>query len=556
MSESFRELSEEVLAPVQMHPGEVVTATVLDIDKDRVTIHAGLKSESVLPVSEFLDAHGELKLESGEQVQVVIKAVDDGSGMTRVSRSDARRLEVWQELEHAFESRTSVLGSLQQKVNGGFIVDVEGVRAFLPGSLVDLRPTRDVSHLEGKALEFKIIKLDRQRNNVVLSRRAVLEEENASDREELLASLQEGITMRGMVKNLTEYGAFVDLGGIDGLLHITDMAWRRVRSPSEIVNVGDEIDVQILKFDRQRQRVSLGMKQLAGDPWVGIKERYPENTVIRGKVTNIIEYGCFVEIEEGVEGLVHVSEMDWASKNTRPGKVVEIDQEVDVMVLAVNDERRRISLGIKQTRPNPWKEFAEQHQVGDAITGEIRSITDFGVFVALGSNIDGLVHLSDLSWTESEEVAARRFEKGQDVTAVVLSIDADRERISLGIKQLEKQAFLDYLAAHEIGTLVSGVITQVAAKEVRVELVAGEVEGVLRASEISANRIDDARDVLQEKQEISAQITGYDRRSCHVNLSIKAMDDNTPEATDASEDQQPSYSSLGDLIRQKLGKKD
>ena len=496
MSESFAELFEESLKAVEMEPGAIVTGTIVDIDEDWVTVHAGLKSEGVIPRSQFVDEKGNFELSIGDQVKVAMEAVDDGFGETRLSREKARRAEVWMVLEEAFEGAKKIPGFLQGKVKGGFTVDIDGIRAFLPGSLVDMRPVREVAHLEGKELEFKVIKLDQRRNNVVVSRRAVLEEENSVEREALLTSLAEGMDLKGIVKNLTDYGAFVDLGGVDGLLHITDMAWRRIKHPSEIVNVGDEIRVRVLKFDRDRQRVSLGLKQLGEDPWVEIKARYPENHIVEGKVTNLTDYGCFVEIEEGVEGLVHVSEMDWTNKNIHPSKVVQVGDDVKVMILDIDEDRRRISLGIKQTQMNPWEQFSASFGKGDKITGTIKSITDFGIFIGLDGGIDGLVHLSDISWNDTGEQAVRDYQKGQEVTTVVLAIDPERERISLGIKQLEDDPFNDYVAVNDRGAIVTGTVVEVTEKDAIIKL-AEEVEGVLRASELSQERVEDARTVLK-----------------------------------------------------------
>ena len=557
MSESFAELFEESLQSVEMEPGAIVTGTVVDIDDDWVTVHAGLKSEGVIPRSQFLDEKGDFSLEIGSQVKVAMEAVDDGFGETRLSREKARRAEVWMVLEDAFENTKKVPGFLQGKVKGGFTVDMDGIRAFLPGSLVDMRPVRDVAHLEGKELEFKVIKLDQRRNNVVVSRRAVLEEENSAEREELLASLQEGMDLKGIVKNLTDYGAFVDLGGVDGLLHITDMAWRRIKHPSEIVSVGDEINVRVLKFDRERQRVSLGLKQLGEDPWVNIKGRYPENAVVKGRVTNLTDYGCFVEIEEGVEGLVHVSEMDWTNKNIHPSKVVQVGDEIDVMILDIDEERRRISLGIKQTQKNPWDLFASNFTKGDKISGTIKSITDFGIFIGLDGGIDGLVHLSDIAWNEPGEQAVRNFSKGDEVTTVVLSIDSDRERISLGIKQLEDDPFNDYVAVNDRGTIVTGTVRAVDAKEVIITL-AEEVEGILRASDIAVDRVEDARNVMHEGDEVEAKIVSVDRKNRVIGLSIKAKDmaDEREAVREHKEREQEASAptTIGDLIRQEMDK--
>ncbi|MCC5871897.1 MAG: 30S ribosomal protein S1 [Gammaproteobacteria bacterium] len=556
MSESFAELFEESLKSVEMAPGAIVTGTVVDIDDDWVTVHAGLKSEGVIPKAQFLDEKGNFDLAIGDQVKVAMEAVDDGFGETRLSREKARRAEVWMVLEEAFEEQKKIPGFLQGKVKGGFTVDVDGIRAFLPGSLVDMRPVRDVAHLEGKELEFKVIKLDQRRNNVVVSRRAVLEEENSAERDALLESLQEGMDLDGVVKNLTDYGAFVDLGGVDGLLHITDMAWRRIKHPSEIVGVGDEIKVRVLKFDRERQRVSLGLKQLGEDPWVSIKGRYPENAIVKGRVTNLTDYGCFVEIEEGVEGLVHVSEMDWTNKNIHPSKVVNVGDEIDVMILDIDEERRRISLGIKQTQKNPWDVFAGSFAKGDRISGTIKSITDFGIFIGLDGGIDGLVHLSDISWNEPGESAVRNFQKGQEVSTVVLSIDPERERISLGIKQLEEDPFSDFTTINDRGSIVKGTIVEVDAKEARIQL-ASEVEGLLKASEISVDRVEDARNVLKVGEEIEVKIISVDRKNRVISLSIKAKDfeDERQAVRDHREKEEaPSAAptTIGDLIRKEM----
>jgi small subunit ribosomal protein S1 len=461
MSESFAQLFEESLKTIEMEPGSIVTGTVVDISNEWVVVHAGLKSEGVIPRSQFLDEHGEFHLNIGDQVHVAMEVVDDGWGETRLSREKAKRAETWKMLETAFDKGDPIQGMISGKVKGGFTVDINEIRAFLPGSLVDIRPLRETAHLEGRPLDFRVIKLDQKRNNVVVSRRAVLEQENSAEREALLSSLQEGQVIKGIVKNLTDYGAFVDLGGVDGLLHITDMAWRRIRHPSEMVNVGDEVNMKILKFDREKNRVSLGMKQLGDDPWAELKRRYPEGARVLATVTNLTDYGCFAEIEEGVEGLVHVSEMDWTNKNIHPSKVVAVGDQVEVMVLDIDEERRRISLGIKQCRPNPWDEFAAKHAKGDRVSGRIKSITDFGIFIGLDGGIDGLVHLSDISWNEPGETAVRRYSKGEEVEAVILSVDPERERISLGVKQLDQDPFSDYTALHDRGSIVNGVVAEV-----------------------------------------------------------------------------------------------
>ncbi len=523
MSESFAELFEESLKNIEMKPGAIVSGVVVDIDSDWVTVHAGLKSEGIIPKAQFQDENGELTIALGDEVQVALDAVEDGFGETRLSREKAKRMEAWGELEKAFEAEDIVKGVISGKVKGGFTVDVNTIRAFLPGSLVDVRPVRDTSHLEGKELEFKVIKLDQKRNNVVVSRRSVLEAENSAEREQLLGSLQEGLEVKGIVKNLTDYGAFVDLGGVDGLLHITDMAWKRIKHPSEIVNVGDEINVKVLKFDRERNRVSLGLKQLGEDPWIAITKRFPEGTRVSGRVTNLTDYGCFVELEEGVEGLVHVSEMDWTNKNIHPSKVVGLGDEVEVQVLDIDEERRRISLGIKQCKSNPWEDFSGNFNKGDRISGKIKSITDFGIFIGLDGGIDGLVHLSDISWNESGEEAVRQYRKGEEVEALILAIDAERERISLGIKQMSEDPFNAYAGLNEKGSIVKGVIKEVSAKAATVEL-AEDVMATLKASEISVDRVEDASNVLKEGEEIEARIISIDRKNRNISLSIKAKD--------------------------------
>ena len=523
MSESFAELFEESLQTVEIKPGSIITGTVVDIDSDWVTVHAGLKSEGVIPRQQFLDESGELNLTIGDEVKVALESIEDGFGETRLSREKARRAESWAELEKAYEAGEMVKGVINGKVKGGFTVDLNNVRAFLPGSLVDVRPIREPVHLEGKELEFKVIKLDQKRNNVVVSRRAVLEQENSAERESLLASLEEGMSVKGIVKNLTDYGAFVDLGGVDGLLHITDMAWKRIRHPSEIVAIGDEIDVKVLKFDREKNRVSLGLKQLGEDPWGAIKQRYPENSKVKARITNLTDYGCFAEIEEGIEGLVHVSEMDWTNKNVHPSKVVQLGDEVEVMILDIDEERRRISLGMKQCAANPWEEFASLHAKGTKITGTIKSITDFGIFIGLEGGIDGLVHLSDISWNETGEEAVRNFKKGDELETVILSIDPERERISLGIKQLESDPFSEFLVSNDKGTIITGTIKSVDAKAATIELSEG-VEGILKASEISREKVEDARESLKEGETVECKITNVDRKNRVINLSIKAKD--------------------------------
>lgn len=524
MTESFASLFEESLQTVETRPGAIVKGVVVDIRNGFVMVDAGLKSESSIPVEQFKNAAGELEIEVGSEVDVALEAIEDGFGETQLSREKAKRHEAWIQLEKAYDEAESVIGIISGKVKGGFTVELNGIRAFLPGSLVDVRPVRDTAHLEGKELEFKVIKLDQKRNNVVVSRRAVIESESSVERDELLASLQEGMEVKGIVKNLTDYGAFVDLGGVDGLLHITDMAWKRVKHPSEIVNVGDEILVKVLKFDRSRVRVSLGLKQLGEDPWIAIAKRYPEGHKLTGRVTNLTDYGCFVEIEEGVEGLVHVSEMDWTNKNIHPSKVVNVGDEVEVMVLDIDEERRRISLGLKQCKLNPWESFADIQNKGDCVTGKIKSITDFGIFIGLEGGIDGLVHLSDISWNVPGEDAVRNFKKGDEISAVVLQVDADRERISLGIKQMDEDPFTNYLAENKKGTIVTGKVTAVDAKGATVELLEG-VEGYLRASEASRDRVEDATLVLAVGDEVEAKFTGVDRKNRVINLSVRAKDE-------------------------------
>ncbi|RLQ22696.1 30S ribosomal protein S1 [Seongchinamella sediminis] len=555
MSESFAELFEESLKTVDMQPGAIVTGVVIDIDSDWVTVHAGLKSEGVIPRSQFTDASGECSLSIGDEVQVALESVEDGFGETKLSREKAKRAEAWKELEAAHEAEEVVKGVINGKVKGGFTVDINTIRAFLPGSLVDVRPVRETTHLEGKELEFKVIKLDQKRNNVVVSRRAVMEAANSEEREALLETLQEGMSVKGIVKNLTDYGAFVDLGGVDGLLHITDMAWKRIKHPSEIVEVGQEIDVKILKFDRERNRVSLGLKQLGEDPWVEITGRYPEGSRVKAKITNLTDYGCFAELEEGVEGLVHVSEMDWTNKNVHPSKIVQLGDEVEVMVLDIDEERRRISLGIKQCQQNPWDAFASQYSKGDKIAGSIKSITDFGIFIGLEGNIDGLVHLSDISWNEQGEEAVRNYKKGDEIETVILSIDPERERISLGIKQLEDDPFGNYVSANDRGSIVSGEVIEVDAKEVIVKL-ADEVEGILKASDISRDRVEDARNSFKVGDTVEAKIVSVDRKNRGVVLSIKAKDyDDEKEAVKSlkeSEQETASPGTIGDLIKAQM----
>ncbi len=554
MSESFAELFEESVANTQLKPGAVVIGTVVEIGQDYVVVNAGLKSEGVIPRSEFLNKDGELEVEVGDQVEVVVEAVEDGMGATRLSREKAKRNQAWIRLEKAFENDEIVTGHITGKVKGGFTVDLDDIRAFLPGSLVDVRPVRDTAYLEGKELEFKVIKLDRRRSNVVVSRRAVVEKEYSAEREALLANLAEGQELKGIVKNLTDYGAFVDLGGIDGLLHITDMAWKRVKHPSEIVEIGDEITVRVLKFDRERNRVSLGLKQMGDDPWTNVSRRYPEGTRLFGKVTNIADYGCFVEIEEGIEGLVHVSEMDWTNKNVHPNKVVQLGDEVEVMVLDIDEERRRISLGIKQCKQNPWEIFAETYKKGDHVSGKIKSITDFGIFIGLDGGIDGLVHMSDITWDEADEALLRQFKKGDELETVVLAVDPERERISLGIKQLDKDPFSSYVATHEKGSIVTGTVKEVDAKGAVVELAEG-VDGYLRASELSRDRVEDASTVLKVGDTVEAKFVGVDRKNRTISLSIKAKDfeEERKVMKDFRADSSTGTATLGDILKGRIG---
>ncbi len=558
MSESFAELFEESLKEIDMTPGAIVTGVVVDIDSDWVTVNAGLKSEGVIPLSQFLSDNGEIELKIGDSVDVALDAVEDGFGETRLSREKAKRAEAWKELEKAFEAEEVVKGVINGKVKGGFTVELKTIRAFLPGSLVDVRPVRDTLHLEGKELEFKVIKLDQKRNNVVVSRRSVLEAENSAEREALLESMAEGMEAKGIVKNLTDYGAFVDLGGVDGLLHITDMAWKRIKHPSEIVNVGDEINVKVLKFDRERNRVSLGLKQLGEDPWVQIKERYPENTRVTARVTNLTDYGCFAEIEEGVEGLVHVSEMDWTNKNIHPSKVVQLGDEVEVMVLDIDEDRRRISLGIKQCHANPWEEFSSRFNKEDKVTGKIKSITDFGIFIGLDGGIDGLVHLSDISWHETGEEAVRKYKKGDEIETVILSVDPERERISLGIKQLERDPFAEFVQVNDKGTIITGTVKSVDAKAAILEL-AEDVEATLKASEMSQDRVEDLTTQLKEGDEVEAKIINIDRKNRVINLSVKSKDiDDEKQAMKDVRDKQVESAgptTIGDLIKEQMQNK-
>jgi small subunit ribosomal protein S1 len=523
MIENFAQLFEESLKELETRPGSIVKGTIVSIDKDIVLVDAGLKSESAIPVEQFRNADGSLDIAVGDKIDVALDAIEDGFGETILSREKAKRHEAWVELEEAYTEKKTIIGIINGKVKGGFTVEVNTVRAFLPGSLVDVRPVRDTAHLEGKELEFKVIKLDAKRNNVVVSRRAVIEAESSAERDSLLANLEEGHEVKGIVKNLTDYGAFVDLGGVDGLLHITDMAWKRVKHPSEVVNVGDEINVKVLKFDKDKSRVSLGMKQMGNDPWQEIAHRYPEGAKLSGAVTNLTDYGCFVEIEDGVEGLVHVSEMDWTNKNIHPSKVVNLGDVVEVMVLEIDEERRRISLGLKQCIPNPWEEFAKAQSKGDKVSGKIKSITDFGIFIGLDGGIDGLVHLSDISWNKTGEEAVRDYKKGDEISAVVLQVDPERERISLGVKQIEEDPFNQYLNDTKKGTIVTGTVTAVDAKGVSVKL-ADEVEGYIRAADLARDRVEDASEVVSVGAEIEAKFMGVDRKNRIVNLSVKAKD--------------------------------
>ena len=554
MTESFAELFEESLSYTQMQPGALLNATVLEVRADFIIVSAGLKSEGVIPAEQFKNERGEINVQVGDLVEVALDTVEDGFGETRLSREKARRLRAWEILEEAFTNEEIISGIITGKVKGGFVVELGDIRAFLPGSLVDVRPVRDTSYLENKELEFKLIKLDQKRNNVVVSRRAVVEEEYSAEREALMENLQEGQVIKGIVKNLTDYGAFLDLGGIDGLLHITDMAWKRVKHPSEVVSIGDEIDVKVLKFDRDKNRVSLGLKQLGEDPWQDLVRRYPSGTRIFGKVSNLTDYGCFVEIEDGVEGLVHVSEMDWTNKNVNPAKVVTLGDEVEVMILDIDAERRRISLGMKQCQANPWDEFAGTRNKGDRVSGKIKSITDFGIFIGLDGGIDGLVHLSDISWNLPGEEAVRSYKKGDEVEAVVLAVDPERERISLGIKQMEQDPFSNFVAAHSKGSVVKGTVVEVTPKAAKIDLGDG-IEGILRASELSRDRVEDARTVLKEGEAIEAKFMGVDRKTRSINLSIKAKDDEDEarvmrEYTGRSGG---ASTSLGDIFKEQMG---
>ncbi len=551
MAESFAELFEESFRNLEISPGAIVTGTVIAIDNDWVTVDAGLKSEGVIPIEQFKNDKGSVGIQVGDDVEVAVETLEDGWGETRLSREKAKRAESWKRLEKAHDDCSIVRGLISGKVKGGFTVDLEGVRAFLPGSLVDVRPIRDASHLEGKELDFKVIKLDAKRNNVVVSRRAVLEAENTAEREALMEALQEGAEVKGIVKNLTDYGSFVDLGGVDGLLHITDMSWKRIKHPSEIVAVGDEILVKVLKFDRERNRVSLGLKQLGEDPWLEIKNRYPEGAKVKAKVTNLTDYGCFAELEEGVEGLVHVSEMDWTNKNVHPSKVVNVGDEIDVMVLDIDEERRRISLGVKHCKPNPWEEFSQKFNKGDRVTGRIKSITDFGIFIGLDGNIDGLIHLSDLSWDELGEEAVHQYKKNEDIEAMILSIDAERERISLGIKQMTEDPFFNYVTNNEKGAIVKGKVKEVDVKAAVIELEEG-VDGSLKATEMAQDRVEDARTYLSQGDEVEAKIIGIDRKNRIISLSIKAKDQVDSDSVEEEDKEQAAPKTIGDLIKAQM----
>jgi small subunit ribosomal protein S1 len=552
MSETFADLFEASLKDLDVARGSIITGSVVAIDSDWITVNAGLKSEGIIAREEFLDEKGEIEVAVGDEVEVAVDAIDDGLGFTRLSREKAKRAEVWTELEKAYTKEEIVKGIISGKVKGGFTVDIGPIRAFLPGSLVDIRPVRDVAHLEGKDLDFKVIKLDAKRNNVVVSRRAVMEAEHSAERDQLLESLQEGMEVKGIVKNLTDYGAFVDLGGIDGLLHITDMAWKRIKHPSEIVEVGQEIDVKVLKFDRDKMRVSLGLKQLGEDPWHDIVRRYPVGARVKAKITNLTDYGCFAEIEEGVEGLVHVSEMDWTNKNIHPSKVVSIGDDVEVMILDIEEDRRRISLGIKQCQANPWESFATTHAKDDKVSGKIKSITDFGIFIGLDGGIDGLVHLSDISWDEQGEDAVRKFAKGDELETVILSIDPERERISLGIKQLTNDPFAQYVSVNDKGAIVTGKVIAADAKSATIEL-AENVEGVIKAADVSRDRVEDVSAVLPVGTEVEAKITALDRKNRGITLSIKAKDvEDDREAVDNLQKDAQSPKTIGDLIKAQM----
>ncbi len=556
MSKSFKELFEQSFSGTQFYPGAIIPAKVIQIDEDYVTLNAGLKSEGIVAIEEFQDKNGELEINIGDVVEVALDALEDGNGETLLSREKAKRQESWRKLLKCHENNETVIGLISGKVKGGFTVEIGTIRAFLPGSLVDVRPVRDPSYLEGKELEFKVIKMDAKRNNIVVSRRAVVEEENSADRVALLESLHEGQELVGVVKNLTDYGAFIDLGGIDGLLHITDISWKRVKHPSELLSVGQEIKVKVLSFDSERNRVSLGMKQLGNDPWVDLVDRYPVGHRLSGKVTNITDYGCFVEIEEGVEGLVHMSEMDWTNKNIHPSKVVSLGDVVDVMILEIDADRRRISLGMKQCVVNPWQHFAQEHAKGEKVSGKIRSITDFGIFIGLDGEIDGLVHLSDISWSVPGEEAVKQFKKGQEVEAVILAIDADRERISLGIKQLEGDVFTNFVEQHAKGTIITGKVIAVEPKLVTVEL-AQDILGTIRSTELSDEKVEDANNIVKIGDDVTAKITNIDRKSRSVTLSVKAKDaQEQAEVIKKYGRTNEAATTLGDLFKEKIASKD
>ena len=555
MSDSFAELFEQSQIENKMRPGTIISAKVLDIKNDNVIVNAGLKSEGIIPIEQFFDDQGQLEITIGDDIDVSLDTIEDGYGLTRLSREKAKRKIAWQELEKAHEDNQTVTGVITERVKGGFTVEVGRVRAFLPGSLVDVRPVRDTSSLEGKPIEFKVIKVDQRRNNIVVSRRAVVETENTVDIEEVIESLKEGALVKGLVKNLTDYGAFIDLGGIDGLLHITDMAWKRVKNPSEIVSIGDEIEVKVLKFDEEKRRVSLGLKQMGDDPWLNLTKRYPEGARLSGKITSIADYGCFVELEEGVEGLVHVSEMDWTNKNVHPSKLVHQSQEIEVMILDIDQDRRRISLGMKQCEENPWEKFASIHNKGDRVSGLIKSITDFGIFIGLDGGIDGLIHLSDVSWSEDGEEVIRNFKKGDEIETIVLSVDSSRERISLGIKQLQQDYFSDFSFKNQEGAVVLGTVKKVEQDHVVVKL-SDEVDGILKASEISlGEKVDDARAALKEGDEIEVKIIEVDRKKRAINLSIKVKESDDEQKT--VKDYTPETgenSKLGDILKEQLEK--
>ncbi|OYY74995.1 MAG: 30S ribosomal protein S1 [Gammaproteobacteria bacterium 28-57-27] len=555
MIESFAELFEESLKSTQMQTGSIVQGTVVSVSSDFVVVNVGLKTEGSIPTEQFREDNGDLLVQVGDIIEVAIDALEDGFGETRLSREKAKKAQAWIKLDKAFADNAIIVGRVSGKVKGGFTVDIGEIRAFLPGSLVDVRPVRDTTFIEGKDIEVKLIKLDQKRNNVVVSRKAVVEQEYSAEREALLDGLEEGQMVKGFVKNLTDYGAFIDLGGIDGLLHITDMAWKRVKHPSEVVNINDEIEVRVLKFDRERNRVSLGLKQTGSDPWSDLVRRKPVGTRVFGKVSNITDYGCFVEIEDGIEGLVHVSEMDWTNKNVNPGKMVAMGDEVEVMLLDVDEERRRISLGMKQCKVNPWDEYAATHQKGERVVGQVKSITDFGVFVGLEGGIDGLIHLSDISWNEPGEEAVRRFKKGDEVEAVIIAIDSERERISLGLKQLDHDPFTTFVADHPKGSIVTGTVLDVDAKGATIQL-ADSVEGYLRASDISRDRVEDARNLLKVGDEVEAKFVGVDRKSRAISLSIKAKDsqEEAEVMSEYSRSNAPTTPTLGDLLKEQMGR--